>query len=199
MEGNFEDKLRKAHEWFSKKADTVHARIWLGVFSFTESCVFIIPPDPLLAAMVFVRKERWVRYALITSITSIIGAIVGYIIGAVLFKTIGLRLIEIYNLQAQVKSASTLINDNVFVFILTAAFTPIPFKVAVITAGFTKANFISFLVAVIGGRSARYFLIAYVAKIFGANADKMMKKFWWITTGIGTLIFIVYAIFYFLK
>ncbi|MBF05251.1 hypothetical protein CL644_00900 [bacterium] len=183
--------LRSSRDWFSKKADTVHARVWLGVLSFTESCVFVLPPEPLLAAMVFVHKERWIRYAAITSLASIGGAFIGYILGWLLFDTIGVRVIDFYGLQDYMAQATTLINESVFVFTLTAAFTPIPFKVAVLAAGFTKANIIAFLVATIIGRSARYFLIAYVARVFGHHAEHIMKKFWFYTTVVGIVVLVL--------
>lgn len=190
-----EETLRRSHQWFSEKANTAHARVWLAVFSFTESCVFFIPPDPLLAAMVFVHEHRWVRYTIITTAASIAGAVFGYVVGAVLFELIGTRLIELYGLQEHMEQASALINESVFVFTLTAAFTPIPFKVAVLGAGFAKANFIAFFIAVVIGRLARYAFIAYVAKVFGAHAEHIFKKFWWYATIGGVVILAAYTLY----
>ncbi|PCI89748.1 cytochrome B [Candidatus Kaiserbacteria bacterium] len=190
-----EEALRSAHRWLTIKADTTHARVWLVALSFTESCVFFIPPDPLLAAMVFVHEERWWRYALLTSIASIVGAIAGYALGAVLFDTIGTRLIEFYSLDVYMQQAAVLMQEGLFLFTLTAAFTPIPFKVAVLAAGFTKANFFVFLVAVILGRGLRYITIAYVAKIFGVHTEKILKRFWLWTSvvgGVGILLYLLY-------
>ena len=193
-----EEKIRSARDWFSRKADTIHARAWLAVFSFTESSIFFVPPDPLLAAMVFVHKDRWLRYTVIASVASILGAIFGYIIGAVLFETIGTRLLDIYNLHEPMRQATDLIHQSVFVFTLTAAFTPIPFKVAVLAAGFAKANFFAFLVAAFVGRSARYLAVAYIAKVFGENADEIIKRFWWYATIAGVVVLAIYGVFLFL-
>jgi len=190
-----DERLRNARDWFARKADTTHARLWLGVFSFTESSVFFIPPDPLLAAMVFVHKERWLRYVLITAITSTAGAVFGYIVGAILFETVGARIVDFYNLQEQMALAAKLIDESVFVFTLTAAFTPIPFKVAVLAAGFTKANLFAFIVATVVGRTARYATVAYVAKVFGENAEHIMKKFWLYATFAGVAILGAYVLF----
>lgn len=187
-----EEYLRNTRDWFSKKADTVYARVWLGALSFTESCIFVVPPDPLLAAMVFVHKERWIRYATITSIASIFGAVAGYVLGWLLFDTVGVRVVDFYGLHEYMAYATDLINTGVFVFTLTAAFTPIPFKVAVLAAGFTKANIIAFIAATIVGRSARYFLIAYVARVFGQHAEHLMRKFWFYTTIAGFLILVLF-------
>lgn len=190
-----EERLRRAHGWFAKKADTAHARIWLAAFSFTESSIFFIPPDPLLAAMVFVHKDRWVTYTVLTAIASIVGAVFGYVVGAVLFETVGIRIVELYSLQEYMESATMLIESSVFIFTLTAAFTPIPFKVAVLAAGFTKANFVAFFVATVVGRGARYAIVGYVAKVFGENAERIMKRFWLFATIVGIVILVLYALY----
>lgn len=160
--------------------------------------MFFIPPDPLLAAMVFVHEERWWRYALLTSIASIVGAIAGYALGAVLFDTIGTRLIEFYSLDVYMQQAAVLMQEGLFLFTLTAAFTPIPFKVAVLAAGFTKANFFVFLVAVILGRGLRYITIAYVAKIFGVHTEKILKRFWLWTSAVGGVGILLYLLYMFM-
>lgn len=188
---------KKIKEWTIQKADTFYARLWLVGLSFTESSVFFIPPDPLLVAMVLVRRDRWLKYTIIVSSASIMGAIFGYIIGALLFNTIGLQLITLYSLQSQMAYAIQLVQKGVFFFTLIMAFTPIPFKVAVLAAGFTKANFLAFIVAVIGGRFARYALLAYVVKVFGDNAGTILKRFWWYATALGVLLLIGYIIFLF--
>ena len=193
-----EERLHSMREWFAEKADSVHARMWLAILSFTESCVFIIPPDPLLAAMVFVHKERWLRYAALTAVTSVLGAVFGYVFGAVLYDVIGTKIVEIYHLQTYMDEATRLLHDGVFIFTLTAAFTPIPFKVAVLAAGFTKANFVAFLLAAIVGRGARYGCIALVSKVFGEHAEHFIKRFWSYTTVVGVGILAAYVFYYFL-
>lgn len=191
-----EERLRKANDWFAAKADTAHARLWLAGLSFGESSIFFVPPDLLLAAMVFVHKERWIRYTILTTVTSVAGAVFGYVIGALLFETFGVWLVEVYGLQEYMQQATRLVNENVFIFTLTMAFTPIPFKVGVLAAGFTKANFIAFFIAALVGRAARYALVAYVAKIFGDNADHIMRRFW-LSTTLGGMVIITLAVLYF--
>tara|TARA_B100000745_G_scaffold53689_1_gene31875 strand:- start:5740 stop:6327 length:588 start_codon:yes stop_codon:yes gene_type:complete len=181
--------------WFVQKAQTLQARFWLVLLSFTESSVFVIPPDPLLAAMVFVRREKWLHYTLITAGASVAGAVFGYVIGAVLFDVVGAKIVEFYALEQHMENAVAFVNEGVFVFTATMAFTPIPFKVAVLAAGFTKANFLAFFVAAIGGRLARYAVVAYVAKVFGDNFDHIMKKIWWYATGAGGVILALYFIY----
>ena len=190
------DTLRRSmYDWCARKAASVHASIWLGALSFTESSVFVIPPDPLLAALVFLRRERWLRYALFTAGWSVAGAAFGYVVGAVLFETIGVRIVAWYDLQEYMTQAIEVLNESVFIFTLTAAFTPIPFKVAVLAAGFAKANIAAFFVATLIGRSARYLLIAFVAKVFGDHAEAIMKRFWFYATLSGVGVLVLYGVY----
>lgn len=184
---------KRGIDWFKVYAETAHAKALLALLSFTESSIFIIPPDPLLAAMVLVQRERWLYYALLTTTASIAGAMFGYLLGAVFFDTIGTRIVEFYNLSTEIERAGAFVKEGVFVFTITMAFTPIPFKVAVLSAGLFHANFFSFIIATIVGRSARYVVVALAAKIFGENASSVLKRFWWIATGIAVVGLAAYA------
>lgn len=181
--------------WFARLATHAHAKVWLAVISFTESSVFVIPPDPLLALLIFARREQWIRYTIITVVASIAGAIFGYALGAIAYDLVGARIVDFYNLEAPMARAVELVHNGVFVFTLTMAFTPIPFKVAVLAAGFTKAHFLAFLLAAIGGRIARYAFVAIVARVFTDNFTLIMRRFWWFATGAGVLVLGAYALY----
>ena len=169
---------RRLYAWFAQKAQGTYASVWLGAIAFTDSSFFLIPPDPLLVALVYVRRERWVYYALLTTITSVAGAVFGYAVGMFLFEVIGLPLIELYGLTSYLDEATVRIDEGVFWFTFIAAFTIIPFKLAVLVAGFTQANFIQFLVAAIVGRGLRYFLLAILTRVFGAQVHTYIQRFW---------------------
>jgi len=188
QENKTETTLRRVRDWFAAKADSAYAKVWLAFFAFAESSVLLIPPDPLLAALIFLHKERWLQYTAIAIAASLTGAVFGYGIGLLLYGAFGAPLIEAYGLTTYMVEVENLINESVFVFTLTAAFTPVPFIAAVLAAGFTKANFLAFFTAAVIGRSARYLLVGYVAKVFGDNAEILMRKFWWFATGVGILI-----------
>ena len=186
---------QKSKDWFIARADSTHAKVWLAALSFTDASIFFIPPDPLLVAIVLVHQKRWVWYAAFTMAFSVLGALFGYLVGAVFFDVVGVRIIEFYNLGAAMEQARVFINESLFVFTLTVAFTPIPFKVAALSAGFAKANIATFLLATILGRIARYFLVAYVAKMFGDRGELLLRRFWWIATIAGVLGLALYLLY----
>lgn len=179
--------------WFRERADSAHAKFWLAALSFTEASIFIVPPDPLLAAIVLVHRGRWIWYVAFTTIFSVFGALFGYVIGAVLFDTIGVRIVEFYGLATQMEHARNLIGESVFIFTLTTAFTPIPFKVAVLAAGFARADIALFLLATIIGRFLRYGVVALAAKTFGEHGEVLLKRFWWAASLIALLGLALYA------
>lgn len=169
-------------EWFVGRAHGIYAKAWLAVLSFTESCIFIIPPDPLLAAIVLAgagteRGSLWLYYGLFTATASIVGAVFGYILGAFFFDIIGAPLVAFYGWEAELQTAQELFNRDALIVMATAAFTPIPFKVFVLAAGFLKVNPVLFLLGSVAGRSARYLAIAYGVHRFGWETLAFMRRY----------------------
>lgn len=171
-------------EWFKERAHGTHAKTWLALLSFSEASFFVVPPDVLLIAILMAGASRWVFYATLTTITSVVGGIFGYLIGFLFFDAIGFRIIEFYNLTEQMKEIQFLYNNNAFWVIFTAAFTPIPYKLFTLSAGFFKINIVTFIVASVFGRGLRYFIVAYITKIFGGKITHLLLKYFNIITVI---------------
>jgi len=169
----FTQYTERSWKWFQERAHSKHAEVWLGILSFSESSFFLIPPDVLLIAMLAAGAERWVRYALLTSGASVLGALFGYAIGLWLFEPIAAPLISVYHLADEFAYVGALYTDSVFWVVLTAAFTPIPFKVFVLSAGFFAVPFTPFLFAAVLGRSSRFFLVAFLAHRYGPRAAQI--------------------------
>lgn len=164
-------------EWFRERAHGAYAKAWLFFLSFTESSFLFIPPDILLVAILLAGSRQWLYYGALTAVASILGAVFGYAISLFFFDTIGVRIVDFYHLADQVAYARSLFNENAFWVIFTAAFTPIPYKVFVLAAGFLKVNFIMFLLASIVGRSLRYLIIAYAVHVLGKRATILLSRY----------------------
>jgi len=161
---NFKTRTR---DWFVEHAEGPRAKIWLSFFSFAEATFFPLPPDLLLIAILIARAQRWVYYALLTTITSVLGGIAGYFIGLFLFDTIGASIIELYNLEVQFEQIGKLFANNAFLTIFVSAFSPIPYKVFTLSAGFFNISFLIFVAASLVGRTLRFFAVAFLTKKFG--------------------------------
>jgi membrane protein YqaA with SNARE-associated domain len=182
----------QSRDWFVARAHGGHAKFWLTFLSFSDSSFFLLPPDPLLVAILMVKANRWAYYALLTTIASVLGAIFGYLVGAFFFDTLGIAIINFYGLSGEFNYARTIFDENVFAIIFAAAFTPIPFKIFVLLAGFLKVNPVVFLLAAVIGRGSRFFLVAYITKIYGSKMAMLLFHYFNIITF--TLVVIVVAV-----
>jgi membrane protein YqaA with SNARE-associated domain len=169
--------IRGLYDWTMKWADSPQSLSALFLIAIVESSVFPIPPDVLLIAIIASNTQRWLSAALLCSAGSVIGAMVGYWIGMVAMPTIGQPIVDFYHAQsAWDEVVSWYRSDWGIWFLAAAAFTPIPFKVATIAAGATGMAFWPFVLVSLIGRSARFFLVAIVLRIYGAPVRALIEK-----------------------
>ncbi len=161
-------------EWFRARAHGRHAAFWLGALAFAESSFFLVPPDVLLVAILLAGADRWARYAALTTAASVAGGLFGYALGALFFDTAGAGIISFYGLGEEFAAVRELFRENAFAAIFAAAFTPIPYKVFVLAAGFFGVGLAPFLLASVAGRGLRFFLVAWIVRQFG---EEMLRLF----------------------
>ena len=180
--------LKRLYHWTLAKAAHEKAPYWLAAVSFIESSFFPIPPDVMLAPMCLARPQKAFHYALICTIASVLGALLGYAIGFFLFETIGRAILDFYGLADQFDSFKTSFNEQGWVIVLLAGFTPLPFKVITIAAGATAMPLYVLIFASIIARSARFFLVGALLWKFGQPMqDWIDKHFALATTVVGVL------------
>lgn len=169
--------LRGMYDWTLHWAETGQSLVALFLIAVVESSVFPIPPDVLLIAVVAARPPWWWRAAAVCSMGSALGGVVGYGIGAAFMAAVGQRIIDFYQVQAHWDRVVSLYQGEWGVwFLAAAAFTPIPYKVATIAAGATSMPFVSFVVVSLLGRSARFFLVAALLKVFGPPVRRVIER-----------------------
>ncbi len=160
-----------------KWGDSPNAEKALFGFTFIESSFFPIPPDPLLIAMVIANVKKWLRLALITTAASVLGAVLGYLIGLFAFETVGRSIVEFYGLEEEFNIVGEQFQQNAFWAILVAGFTPIPFKVFTIASGVFYINIITLLLASLLGRGARFTVVAWLSKALGARYKDKIERY----------------------
>lgn len=172
------DILHKSRIWMESFAEKRQAMWFLFLLSLAEASFFPIPPDILLLTMGVATPKKAFKIAAVTSIGSVIGAMLGYFIGFALFETIGSYIVELYNGQEVWKVIVEKYNSEIGVWFLAgAAFSPIPFKIATIAAGATTMPFLLFVIVCIIGRSLRFFAEAVVIYFFGKKAKDILEKY----------------------
>lgn len=175
-----------------------HAEFWLAVVSFTEASFFLVPPEVLMVPMGVVKPDRMWRYVIVTVVTSVLGALFGYFVGAFFFETLGVFVAEKYGLFEQLIAVGDQFEEHAFGAIFIAAFTPIPYKVFTIGAGFFGVNLITLILASIVGRGVRYALIGYIFKVYGEAIGRVIFKYFNIITFLVVIGGIAFALFRFL-
>ena len=166
----------KCIEWAGHKA----ANPILGVVSFFESFIFPIPTDAMLIPMVIAKRDKYIKISLIAIIFSVLGAMIGYLIGYVFFSEIGIKIFEIFGLEnanlfkEKLSSETGLLSGVIILFI--AGFTPLPFKIITISSGFVHFNILLFIITCFISRGLRFFLVAYLSYKYGAAIRPMLEK-----------------------
>lgn len=182
--------LRKIYDWTIEKAAHRHAGRWLGAISFMESSFFPVPPDALLAPMVIARPEKAWRYAFICSLASVLGALLGYAIGYFLFETVGQAILNVYGLGDKFDGFAASFNEQGWVIVFLAGFTPLPFKVITIAAGTTAMPLAVLIGAAIVSRSARFFLVAALLRVFGPPMKAWIESHFALATTVVGVLFV---------
>ncbi|MCD6459770.1 DedA family protein, partial [bacterium] len=159
--------MRKLYDWVLHWAYTPYGAIVLVINSFAESSFFPVPPDVLLIALSVSRRKKALYYALITTIASVAGGILGYYIGVALWESVGKPIIAFYHAEEQFENLRQIFRDNSFIAVLVAAVTPIPYKVFTIAAGASASSFSTFMIASVIGRAARFFALGILIYFFG--------------------------------
>lgn len=157
-------------------AEGPYAERALAAVSFAESSFFPIPPDVLLAPMALANPKRAWRYALIATIASVIGGMLGYAIGAMLFNTVGQWLINLYGYGAKIDALKQTYAQWGWLVILVKGVTPIPYKLVTITSGLLGYNFPLFVALSVLTRGVRFFLVAGVLRWFGEPLRTALER-----------------------
>lgn len=165
------------YKWTIKWARTKYAKVSLFIIAFVESSFFPVPPDVLLIAMTVAHRFKWWLYASIATVGSTAGALFGFYIGFALFETIGRPVVDFYHLEAQFQLVGQKYDQNAFLTIFTAAFTPIPFKVFTIAAGVFKVSIVDLILGSLLGRAARFFAVAFALRLFGKKIENTIEKY----------------------
>jgi len=169
--------IRKIYDWMGSKVQSDYADWWLMGLFFIESSIFFIPVDPLLILFCIENRRKSIYYAAISTVASVLGGVFGYLIGAFVWQSIGAFLVHwiigepvFYGFVERYK-----IYQNVAVLI--AGFTPMPYKVVTISAGFCKLPIVPFIMYSFIARGARFFLVAWAIKIWGAKIKEIIDKY----------------------
>ena len=169
--------FRKLYDWTLNKARHKKASWFLIIVSFAESSFFPIPPDVLLIPMVLANRLRAWFYALICTLSSVSGGIIGYLIGFLFYSNVGSLIIVLYGLSNSFDNFENYYNEWGVWIVLGAGFTPFPFKFITIASGVFGLNLFLFIIVAIVARGLRFYLISSLLFIFGDKIKNLIDKY----------------------
>ncbi len=182
--------LRRLYEWVLHWAETPYGYWALVILAFCESSFFPIPPDVLLIALAVSIPKKSFRYAVICSIGSVLGGILGYILGLEFMENVGRPILEFYGVTDKYLYIRSLYNQYDVWAVGIAGFTPIPYKVFTIAAGACEINLPTFILISFLSRSARFFLVGGLIYFFGPSIRSFIDRY----LNIITIIFIIFLV-----
>jgi membrane protein YqaA with SNARE-associated domain len=168
--------LRRTYDRLMREATRPGAERALAAVSFAESSFFPIPPDVMIVPMVLANPERAWRIALIATVSSVLGGLLGYGIGYFLFETLGNLLFDFYGLQDKAHAFQTSYQEWGLWIILIKGLTPIPYKLVTITSGAAHFSLAVFMAASVITRGARFFLLSALLRKFGPSIRDFIER-----------------------
>ena len=172
--------FKKLYNKTIKLAGHKSSKLILGIISFIESFIFPIPPDVLIIPMTIAKKNDWVKIAFVATTGSVLGALLGYLIGFVFFNEIGVKIFELYGVDNTSFLKEKLSSEGGVIawvsLLAIAGFTPVPFKLLTITSGFVGFNIFYFIIVSAITRGTRFFLISFLIGKFGSAMKEIIEK-----------------------
>ena len=169
--------LRRLYAWTIEKAAHPHAAGWLALFSFVEASFFPVPPHPLLGLMCLAEPKKALRFAMVATMASVAGGLLGYAIGHLAFEAFGQALLHALGLSESFPRAACYLREYGAEILIVKGATPIPFKLLTITAGFIGMPLLTFIGASLLSRSISFMIVGVAFRLFGAPIKAFIDKY----------------------
>ena len=183
--------IRRLYEWILALAAKPSAPYALGAVAFAESSFFPVPPDAMMVPMAVSRPDRVWLYATIATVASVLGGLLGYAIGALLFDSVGVWLFNLYGLADKAETFQASYATYGHWVILLKGLTPIPYKLVTITSGFAHYSLFWFTVLSVVTRGARFFLLAALLGRYGVGIRAVLDRHLNVVAGLFAAVIIL--------
>ena len=168
--------IRALYDWTIRQAQTPYALWTLAVISFAESSFFPIPPDILLIPMIIAQPTKAFLFAGVCTFASVLGGCAGYVIGALLYDSLGIPVLDFYGYADKFAEFQSLYNEHGAWVVFGAGITPFPYKVITIASGVTGLDIMTFSVASLLARGIRFFVIAGLLWYWGEPISRFIER-----------------------
>lgn len=183
------------YDWVMRYVTHQHAPRYLAALSFSESMFFPIPPDVMLAPMALANRAKAWRFALLTTLASILGGACGYLLGMLFFEPFVEPLLQSWGYVERFQHAMQWFESYGVWVVFLAGFSPIPYKVFTISAGLLQMAFLPFMLASAVGRGLRFYLVAGLMVLGGQKMETNLRKYidfiGWLTVFLAILLYLI--------
>ena len=180
-----------------KISDNKKSLNFLAIFSFLESIIIPIPPDIFLIPITLTKRYKWFYLGIFTTFFSILGGILGYIIGMYFWDLVGMKIVNFYDAHHHIDYIKNLFNKYGWVVILIAGFSPIPYKIFTVSSGMMGYSFIVFLLCSLISRGLRFISLTFLVNKYGEKSIKLAEKHFFKFAIALSLIFIIFVLLIF--
>ncbi|MGG7519273.1 YqaA family protein [Allorhizobium undicola] len=190
--------LRRLYDWTMSLASRKSAELWLGIISFVESSIFLVPADVLFLPMALARPDKVWRYALVATVTSVLGGIAGWVLGYYAYESIARPILEFYGKADAFDQLRLSVDyETVILLLVTSGLAHLPpIKVVTILSGVAHVNIWLFIVSAILARGGRFFLLAWLLRRYGEPIRHFIEKRLGQIAAAGAILLIVVYIAY---
>lgn len=171
--------IRRMYDWTVSWADKPQSTVALSLLSAAESSFFPVPPDILLIPLVYGKPKKWWYFALVCTVFSVIGGVIGWYIGYAGWEAVKDFFFDYVPgfTPENFDYVKNLYKENALLAIFTAAFTPIPYKIFTITAGVCDVPLYDLILGSIVGRGGRFFLVGLIIRVVGPKSKEFIDKY----------------------
>nr|WP_290699392.1 VTT domain-containing protein [Halomonas sp. UBA3074] len=187
-------KNKRTKQWIERINGSKNMLWLLGTLSFLETIILPIPIELVLIPLMAANKQRIWLLATVTTAGCLVASLVGYGVGMLLFQSIGTWFIEFMGMQNSYQAFQTFFDQYGFIAILCIGILPIPFQVAMITAGLSGYPVLLFVLAALIARGVRYFGLAWLVHRFGHRVLVLWKRHALVTSLVAGMVVLVLAL-----
>lgn len=167
------------YKWVEGFAEKPYARLTVFLHSLADSSFFPVSIDITFVPIAIARPKRAFQFALWSTLGSLLGGALAYLIGMELMTTIGVRIIDFYNAhESWANITQSLSGDVANMTLVIAGLTPFPFAIATLGAGAVEMNFTSFILISAVTRFIRFVLLAFLIYYFGPAVKAFLDKYY---------------------
>lgn len=171
--------LKRLYDWTLSLAARKSAEWWLAFISFVESSVFLVPAEVLLLPMCLAKPHRAYRYALITTVGSVLGGIAGWLLGHYAYELVARPVLEFYGSldKFELLRASATSHNATLLMLITSGVAHLPpMKVVTILSGAVGVDLWLFIVSAIVARGGKFFAIAWLLRRYGEPIREFIER-----------------------